>query len=392
MEAQDLFATHPHARIALASAQRIKLTQPKNFRKIYADNKISTLRTFLNKTHLKGKRCRLVTTKAHKTITMQPLDSFQNVQSLAKQENLQICKGFVVFEWDEAPQKPSYVALRHWWCQKPSGEWVDFTPIPGTEPGHEIDNVRLLVESTLGEKDVSKPSPAIKAFTCALAKRILAGAAPKNETCPSTEIDTIVTHEDLSNDRVNVVDKPMSRPLDYKKWDKLEISDDEEEDTRSTQSQMRELREQKRAQIEADEAYQTHRENVNAAVNAAVVASTNNDFETLERLDQAARQTVPLEDEMEQILDTLPLAAKLAARAAVSTQAPANSSTCLSELLASQQIDVGQTEDPGLEDPSEFFIGDDEIGNIPHNDKPERRTAKKPASQPSRVEWLGDWS
>ena len=82
--------------------------------------------------------------------------------------------------------------------------------------------------------------------------------------------------------------------------------------------------------------------------------------QALDRLDEAARASAPLDAQMEEVISALPRAAALAARASASASgaaagADAGAGPSLRDLLGASS-ELNATDDPGLEDPLEFFM------------------------------------
>ncbi len=403
LDADDVRATSARARVAAASAHNLKLVFPTRWPHAF---KTKPFKSLLSAKGLKGTRCRAVDLAPPQVGNdMLPLASFDNAERLAAlRHGWHIVKGFAVFEWatatteardDDDDSEATYIALRHWWLEKSTGGWVDPTPIPGTTPER-----RVLVESALGDKEAAEPSAARKAFAAALAERIRAGGEPSK---PAPEAATATSASALSEALdVATVEAPAAQkrspaaadPLNYARWDQIDVSDDEEEEARS--SQLKALAERRRAESTEAEALKAQQANVDAAVDAAIAASTHNNVDELERIDEAARASAPLADDMERLLDTLPPAAKLAARAAAAI-APGSAATAaageptLRELLSGAQQSADAS-DPTLEEPSEFFdhvAAPSQTGTVLPKRRPSRVPAQSPAEQ---IEWLGDWS
>ncbi|EOD18197.1 hypothetical protein EMIHUDRAFT_95980 [Emiliania huxleyi CCMP1516] len=141
------------------------------------------LKRLLGGSHLRGSRCRAVeppsaaelTAAAAAGVVPLPLRSFANATRLAEASvGTSVVRGFCVFE--RLRDEPSgaeriFVGVRHWWNADATGRWVDITP-----PLVASARRSLLVESPLGVKSGSPPTPATRAASAALA-RVLAAAA-----------------------------------------------------------------------------------------------------------------------------------------------------------------------------------------------------------------------
>lgn len=120
---------------------------------------------------------------------------------------------------------------------------------------------------------------------------------------------------------------------------------------------------QKARQLAAEnDTVKAQSDHINAAIDAMASAAVAGDSEAVEGLQAACRDAAPLDARMESILSTLPQAAQLAARASALLSAAsddpfggrAGKEPTLKELLTAQNT-VVDVEDPGLEDPREFF-------------------------------------
>ena len=174
----DVYATDAEGRIALWSAERLPAAFPRDWPAVYKESK--ALKSLLNKSMLKGLRCRAVSPPTDEEsacvagVPLQPLHSFSNASRLAALHGWSIVKGFLVLERTESAPGESFVALRHWWnAKEDGGPWLDFTP-----PYAAAEDVRLLlVESALGEKAEAPLTQGSLNFATGLAKRLAAGAA-----------------------------------------------------------------------------------------------------------------------------------------------------------------------------------------------------------------------
>jgi len=122
------------------------LSPPHNWPECFKE---STLKAFIGKSGLKGKRCRLTATPNQSACTaasgiQQDGDSFDNATRLQEHLGWTIVKGFAVFELREPAG--SYCAVQHWWNADETGVWVDMTPRAAGQA--EL----VLVETALGEE------------------------------------------------------------------------------------------------------------------------------------------------------------------------------------------------------------------------------------------------
>jgi hypothetical protein len=202
-----------------------------------------------------------------------------------------------------------------------------------------------------------------------------------------------------------------SSTLDYAKWDALDISDEEEEeaDRQRNATAARRAAEQRRHEEEMAAAFKAQHDSVTSAMDAAVAATTAGNIDALDGMSAAARAAAPLSADMEELIATLPLAAQIAARAAAANaagiggaDAGAGGGSSLQELLAGAAI-ANAADDPGLEDPREFFHHD-AVAEAAAEQRAARAAelraraeaavaaSAKKGDEANRVEWLGDWS
>ena len=159
--------------------------------------------------------------------------------------------------------------------------------------------------------------------------------------------------------------------LDYSKWENLDVSDDDEQEA-TRAGEVAKMQEQMTQVTQAAQVAQADTDELNAAIDAAAYASSTGNVDMLDTIMTQAQVRAPLAPEMEAVLSTLPEAARIAARASAQASAVAGSyagaGTCagigeptLAELLSRQNISTnGSADDPGLEDPHEFFETADE--------------------------------
>lgn len=228
----DVFATDASARVALWAADRLPVIFPRQWPAVYKES--AALTKLLNKSMLKGTRCRAVALPSETEfqslggLLLHPLHGFSNALQVAATLGWPVIKGFVVLERSEASPGESFIALRHWWNSKgEGGAWIDFTPpMWPVNDGHI-----LLVESPLGEKEETALTQGGLNFAVGLARRLAAGASPQSpqdmpaipsrEAAP-TEAATRQCHTASSQ-------KPK---IDYSKWDHLDVSDEDEPEPR----------------------------------------------------------------------------------------------------------------------------------------------------------------
>lgn len=428
-EASDLVGTDAEARIAMWSADRFAVCFPREWPAAFTSEPLKRL---LNQSMLKGTRCRAVPPPsdadlaAVSDVPLQALHSFSNAERVAAATGRSIVKGFLVLELSEAPPSASFIAIRHWWNANSAGGWIDLTPPLASLAGRQPDGggQRFLVESPLGEKEAAPLTASGRAFACALAVRLAAGqvppAPPRQEPSPAAAAPASSEPTARGGTAKVAVGPSASKSsgraassgtLDYAKWDALAVSDEEEEeaDQQRNATAVRRAAEQRRQEEEMVAAFKAQQDSVTSAMDAAVAATTAGNIDALDEMSAAARAAAPLPADMEELIATLPLAAQIAARAAAANaagirgvDAGAGGGGSLQEMLAGAVIANG-TDDPGLEDPREFF----------HNDAvaeaaAEQRAARaadlraraeaavaasaKKDDEANRVEWLGDWS
>eukprot|EP00962_Isochrysis_galbana_P061919 scaffold47880_cov185-Isochrysis_galbana.AAC.1 len=311
---------------------------------------------------LKGTRCRAVPPPSNadlaavSDVPLQALHSFSNAERVAAATGRSIVKGFLA---------GGSISCRRWPL------WQGRQPDGGGQ--------RLLVESPLGEKEAAPLTASGRAFACALAVRLAAGqvppAPPRQEPSPAAAAPASSEPTARGGTAKVAVGPSASKSsgraassgtLDYAKWDALAVSDEEEEeaDQQRNATAVRRAAEQRSQEEEMVAAFKGQQDSVTSAMDAAVAATTAGNIDALDEMSAAARAAAPLPADMEELIATLPLAAQIAARAAVANaagirgvDAGAGGGGSLQELLAGAAIASG-TDDPGLEDPREFFHND----------------------------------
>ena len=423
-QAADLIATDADGRVALWTAAALPMCFPRGWPAVFKES--TPLKSLINKSMLKGVRCRAVSLTAAPTasareaaaaakVELHPLHSFSNASRLADALGWEVVKGFLVFErHDGTAAGGSFVALRHHWNVTADGAWVDLTP-PLVAPAAGAEDRELLVESELGEKKPAALTPARREFALALSRRIAKGAEslapPPSVTSPSVDVsDAAATAAPAasapatsapasvpSEAAIPAVDTQASAgsaaksdsaaaagggggskagsdgkhsKVDYSKWASLDVSDDEE-DEQAASAQRVEQQEAMKKMAEQQQAQQAEAQGLNAAIQAAALASSVGNTEALDAMMDQAQAAAPLDPEMEAVLANLPEAARLAARASAMAQRsaadaappakPGGKEPSLAELLKAQSISLDADEgDPGLEDMREFFETVDE--------------------------------
>lgn len=393
-ETADLVATDADARVALWTGASLKVAFPRNWPAAFKES--AALKGLLNKSMLKGLRCRAVAptpwareradAKGVETIA---LHSFTNAQSLADACGWSVVKGFCVLERADCDAGASFVAIRHWWNADADGTWIDLTPRLVTPlPGG--DERVLLVESALGEKQPAALTPARRMFAQALATRLAkggedlarAGAGAATAAAPAAPPSTasagaldVTDAAGGGGDKGDAVDGSSKQPppsakqassassldkgatLDYSKWDALDVSDDEDDQPQAKAAA--EVRQQHASKAHAEQAERQRAETqgLSAAIDAAAAASAFGQDDALEAILEQARASAPLDDAMEAVLDSLPAAARLAARASASAAAigaaasggrsvpSASSEPSLAELLKAQKVSIADAEE-----------------------------------------------
>ena len=180
------------------------------------------------------------------------------------------------------------------------------------------------------------------------------------------------------------------------------------------------------AQAQANEV-----QKLNAAIDAAALASAVGDQNSLDVMMAQAQQAAPLDAEMEAVLASLPEAARIAARASavagkMGGGGDANGESkngggggggggaakepTLAELLKAQSISLKDDDDPALEDMREFFETVDDVAKAEAElDRANQRNAamagasaaaataalasssKAKQLDDSAIEWEGEW-
>ena len=269
-QGEDLVATDANGRVALWSADSLPTCFPRGWPNVFKESAV--LKQFVNKSQLKGVRCRAVdraappSVAARKSATaanvpLHALHSFSNALSLSEELGWTVVKGFLVLESVSAgaASATSFVALRHWWNATSDGAWVDLTPPLLPDSDGEETRV-LLVESALGEKAASSLTPARQQFAVALAERLAKGLASLRPS--ATKVDgaaAAIAAVDVSDNNgraaatttnaaagkpnaattttttTSAASSPQKKSpaskanVDYSKWDALDVSDDDEE-------------------------------------------------------------------------------------------------------------------------------------------------------------------
>ena len=332
METSDLAATAADTRVALWTAESLPLCFPRNWPAVFKESSI--LKAFVNKSMLKGKRCRAVDRAAAAALAareaatahgvpLHPLHSFSNALALADALGWPVVKGYVVLESAAGVPGASFVALRHWWNVDATGAWLDLTP-PLVAPAPGADSRVLLVETELGDKEPAPLTPARREFAIALATRLARGAdelaaatsrspghapvsavaavdvtdaanlalpkSPSKSAAPSGRVASAKASAAPRRVATNATTHAPSKPVDYRKWDQLDVSDEEEEKrearTLAAARQQAQLAQtQQAAQIE-----QNGEQTLNAAIDAAAAASAMGDTEALEAMMLHAQQ------------------------------------------------------------------------------------------------------
>ena len=211
----------------------------------------------------------------------------------------------------------------------------------------------------------------------------------------------------------------MPKTVDYSKWDNLDLSDDDEsEPAPNVQQKAAALMEQQRQEAEERQRQEAERDSLNAAIQAAAMASSVGNTDIVGQMMAQAQAAAPLNPEMESILSTLPPSAQIAARASAHASAAANSHATgapagakepsLAELLKAQNISIENDADPELEDVREFFETPEEAAVAEKKlAEAEARAAAAAAAMsaatisptrssaktldPGAIEWEGDW-
>ena len=332
-ETSDLAASAADVRVALWSAESLPLCFPRNWPAVFKESAI--LKAFVNKSMLKGKRCRAVDraaaaalaareTATARGVPLHPLHSFSNALALADALGWAVVKGYIVLESAAGVPGASFVALRHWWNVDATGAWLDLTP-PLVPPG--ADSRVLLVETELGDKEPAKLTPARREFAIALATRLARGAddlaagtsrapghtpvsaaaaatavdvtdaanlalpnSPSKSAAPSGRVASAKASAAPGKVATNAATRAPGKPVDYRKWDQLDVSDEEEEKrearTLAAARQQAQLAQtQQAAQIE-----QNGEQTLNAAIDAAATASAMGNTEALDAMMLHAQQ------------------------------------------------------------------------------------------------------
>ena len=366
-EAGDVVATDAGARVAAWSSERLPATFPRNWPTVFKES--SVLKTLVNKTMLKGMRCRATSPPTKDDFTaaagvpLYPLHSFSNASRLAETHGWVVVKGFLVLERSECPPGESFVALRYWWnAKEEGGPWLDFTPRFFSD-GHE--DRALLVESPLGEKAEAMLTQGTLTFATNLANRLIAGVRPPpSPVTPASALPAIAAQAAISAQPLPKTASPAATPssrVDYSKWANLDVSDeDEPEPAKVDPKEKAALEKAQREQMEK-EAAREQKEQVRMAIDVAAAAAAAGNTEALAGMKAAYQAAAPLDADMEQIIGALPEAAQIAARASATLAAgmsrPPESGAkepTLRELMAMHKVEI-DVEDPGLEDPREFF-------------------------------------
>ncbi len=127
----------------------------------------ATLKAFMGKKALGGKRCRLTALPSAEdaakgaSLELDREDSFSNALAAQRAFGWDVIKGFVIYSLAEDPAD-AFVAHKRWWNAKESGIWVDFTPRPA---GFDT---AVLLESALATKS---REPLTEATRAAIARR-----------------------------------------------------------------------------------------------------------------------------------------------------------------------------------------------------------------------------
>ena len=326
-ETSDLAASAADVRVALWSAESLPLCFPRNWPAVFKESAI--LKAFVNKSMLKGKRCRAVDraaaaalaareTATARGVPLHPLHSFSNALALADALGWAVVKGYIVLESAAGVPGASFVALRHWWNVDATGAWLDLTP-PLVPPG--ADSRVLLVETELGDKEPAKLTPARREFAIALATRLARGAdelaagtsrapghtpvsavaavdvtdaanlalpnSPSKSAAPSGRVPSAKASAAPRRVATNATTRAPSKPVDYRKWDQLDVSDEEEDQQEArTLAATRQQVQQAQAQQVAQNGEQT----LNAAIDAAATASAMGNTEALDAMMLHAQQ------------------------------------------------------------------------------------------------------
>ena len=211
----------------------------------------AALRTLVNK-KLRGTRCRAVEPAtaadraAAKALTLRPLHSFDNALALSEVLGWSLVKGFLVLERTaseadaaDTSSDAKFVAVRHWWNARADGAWVDLTP-PWTPPLPGREGRMLLVESERGEKLAAPLTKSARDFSIAIVGRLVRAGAMRlaQHLLSGGELPQAfgggVKDEAAATVMVEPAKRDASNWSSYesnKRWDQLELSDDEEEST-----------------------------------------------------------------------------------------------------------------------------------------------------------------
>lgn len=373
-ESSDLVATDAASRVALWTGDALPAIFPRNWPAAFKDSR--ALKALLNKSMLKGLRCRAITPVQWARdaadaagIRTHPMHSFSNALAVSDKLGWQVVRGFCVFERANCGEGESFVAIRHWWNATADGTWLDLTPKLVPSPPDAPDDRVLLVESPLGAKQAAALTPARRAFAKALAARLARGAAAlrgehskdPSDVSDAPAVGSTATHRSApaaSPSKSGTAPVAKRAGVDYSKWNSLDVSDEEGDDALGaslTSERKAQADEQRRA--EGQQKQQAEAQGLRAAIDAAALASAVGNTEALEAMMEQAKATAPLDPAMEAVLESLPEAARIAARASASAAAAASGAEAytkntaaaakeptLAELLQAQQISLDAEE------------------------------------------------
>ena len=332
-EAADLVATDPDGRVALWSADALPCCFPRGWPAVFKESQ--ALKQLINKSMLKGQRCRAVSHSAAPAVaaraaasaagvSLYPLHSFSNALRLSEALGWTVVKGFLALERADCAPGASFLAIRHWWNATEEGAWVDLTPPLVPHTGDDEERVRcserpnacslsslaracpvacashapacltaaqvLLVESELGDKKAAELTPARRQFAVAFATRLANGApkprtplAPAQATATSEAGAAAVAPKSAgiapSTEGGSAKAAPAKPPLkggslvDYSKWKDLDVSDDEEEEKRAEEKKLAEQKELVAQAAQAAQRQQVEADALTNAIDAAALAS-----------------------------------------------------------------------------------------------------------------------
>ena len=176
--ASDVLGSNEHIMQRAREGDSLAVCFPRGWPAVYRES--GALKALLKA--LCGIRCRAVQPASNNDMTtaatagaLHPLHSFSNASRLAAAvDGWDIVKGYQIFEVADSTRGSEFVAVRHWWIAKADNMWLDLTPPLLPDLGEAR---RVLVESTLGEKQLAPLTAAGREFARHFARRLLAGRA-----------------------------------------------------------------------------------------------------------------------------------------------------------------------------------------------------------------------